>query len=66
MNPTTHCDDLAARFERMAAEGLVDVKFFVRNSEEATSEVLCGEVNRLYAAVDRNDAADLDFNDSNR
>ena len=63
---TNHCDDLAARFERMSAQGLLDVKFFVRNSEEATSEVLCNEVNRLYAAVERGEDTILDFKDSNR
>jgi hypothetical protein len=66
MEKSTHCADLAERFEKMAADGLVDVKFFVRNSEEATVEVLCDEVTRLYEAVDRGEASPLDFNDSNR
>lgn len=66
MDKSTHCDELAERFEKMAADGLVDVKFFVRNSEEATVEVLCDEVTRLYEAVDRGEASALDFNDSHR
>jgi len=54
---------LAARFRSMAAEGLVDVKFFVRNQDEAMAESVCREVNRLYAAVDRGEAEPLDFKD---
>jgi hypothetical protein len=65
MDSTSHCDELAARFEKMAAEGLRDVKFFVRNGEEATAEVLCNEVNRLYAAVERGEHTILDFKDVN-
>ena len=54
---------LAARFEKKAAEGLMDVKFFVRNHDEAMTESVCREVNRLYAAVDRGEAESLDFKD---
>lgn len=67
MESGTECLKLAARFERMAAdEGLRDVKFFVRNADEAAAESVCEEVNRLYAAVDRGEEADLDFRDSCR
>lgn len=55
---------LAARFERMAADGLLDVKFFVRNPDEATTESVCGELNRLYEAVERGEEVPLDFRDS--
>lgn len=54
---------LAARFDKKAADGLVDVKFFVRNPDEATTELVCREVNRLYDAVDRGEAEVLDFKD---
>lgn len=64
MDTTSHCDELAARFEKMAAAGLLDVKFFVRNSDEATAEGLCNEVNRLYAAVERGESRILDFKDA--
>ncbi len=63
MASTPHCDQLAARFEQMAADGLQDVKFFVRNSEEATADALCKEVDRLYAAVERGESTILDFKD---
>ncbi|ESY63131.1 MULTISPECIES: hypothetical protein [Mesorhizobium] len=66
MDSMSECQTLAARFERMAADGLRDVKFFVRNADEATHEDVCQEVNRLYEAVERGDATPLDFKDSNR
>lgn len=66
MTPTTERQDLAARFEGMAASGLVDVKFYVRAPEEAGTEDVCREVNDLYEAVERGDCAPLDFKDSYR
>lgn len=57
---------LAARFEKMAADGLVDVKFFVRNVDEATPDAVHEEVLRLYEAVDRGEEFELDFGDSTR
>lgn len=57
---------LAARFEKMAADGLVDVKFFVRNIDEASPDSVCEEVLRLYEAVDRGEEFELDFGDSTR
>jgi hypothetical protein len=61
----TECQKLADRFDRMASEGLVDVKFYVAGKEVVTEQV-CREVNRLYSALERNEAADLDFKDSYR
>lgn len=58
----SECQKLAGRFERMASEGLVDVKFYV--SGEAASEQVCREVNRLYAAVENGECSKLDFKDS--
>lgn len=61
MNATEH---LASRFETMAAsEELVDVKFYVNNSEEASAGDVCREVDRLYEALERGDSAILDFKD---
>ncbi len=57
-------DNLAARYDKLAAErGLVDVKFFLRNAGEATTEQVCREVNAMYAAVDRGECETLDFAD---
>ncbi len=64
MTMKTECEKLAERFSRMAKEGLRDVKFFVRNTDEASTEAVCKEVNRLYEAVDRGEESVLDFKDS--
>lgn len=61
----TSCDDLANRFEKMATEGLLDVKFYVAGRELVTEQV-CREVNRLYEALERGECAKLDFKDSYR
>ncbi len=66
MQNQTECTTLATRFEKMAAGGLRDVKFFVRTSDEATAESLCREVNLLYDAVDRGEESPLDFKDTSR
>ncbi len=55
---------LADRFARMAAAGLLDVKFFVRNPDEAMTESVCREVNRLYEAVESGEARKLGFQDA--
>lgn len=61
-----NCDKLAARFETKAASGLRDVKFYVRNLDEASSEAVCAEVNALYEAVDNGKIKALKFGDSQR
>ncbi|MBR1198797.1 hypothetical protein JQ574_22635 [Bradyrhizobium sp. AUGA SZCCT0158] len=61
----TSCDDLANRFEKMAADGLLDVKFYVAGRELVTEQV-CREVNRLYEALERGESAELDFKDSHK
>lgn len=63
---TTHCTDLATRFSDLEGRGLVDVKFFVRNLDEASTEQVCSEVNALYAALDAGKSEALDFRDSKR
>lgn len=58
------CENLAGRFEKMATQnGLLDVKFYVAGRELVTEQV-CREVNRLYEAFERGEAAELDFKDS--
>lgn len=58
---------LAERFRKMAAEeGLLDVKFFLSNGDEAATERVCQEVNQLYEAVDAGQLKELRFGDSNR
>jgi hypothetical protein len=61
MSGNTQCDLLANRFQKKAAEGLVDVKFFLRNTQEASAEQICQEVNNLYDAVERGEWVKLDF-----
>lgn len=62
-NTLSERQKLAARYENMQAAGLTDVKFFLRNSGEATTEQVCGEVNAMYEALDRGDFKALDFGD---
>lgn len=58
----TECQKLAERFEKMAQDGLLDVKFYA--SGEAAAEQVCREVNRLYQALEQGEFADVDFKDS--
>ncbi len=63
----TRCDALAMRFAALATdEGLVDVKFYASNVQEAATEQLCAEVESIYAAYERKEFEKLDFNDSYR
>lgn len=55
---------LADRFVRKTAEGLVDVKFYLRNVEEATNDEVYEDANALYEAFERGDCRPLAFNDS--
>lgn len=63
MTSMSERDQLAARYENMAAGGLVDVKFFLGNAGEATTEQVCREVNAMYAAVERGECEPLEFGD---
>ncbi len=58
---TPQCDRLADRFREKAAGGLIDVKFYLRNTQEAADEQICHEVNRLYDAVGRGEFKKLGF-----
>lgn len=46
---------LAERFDKKTADGLVDVKFFLRGSEEATTDEVYEDLNGLYEAYERGD-----------
>lgn len=59
----TEREKLVERFQKMEAAGLVDVKFLLRNTDEATTEEVCAEVADMLDALDRGDAVDLDFKD---
>jgi len=65
MDNKDQCQALAQRFQRMAVEeGLVDVKFFLRNLDEALKNQVCGEVEAVYEAFEAGDCAPLNFRDS--
>ena len=63
MDKLSERQKLAARYVDMQAAGLVDVKFFLRNSGEATTEQVSGEINAMYDAHARGDFRALDFGD---
>lgn len=57
---------LSQRLDGKAVAGLAGVKFAIGDKDEATSEIVCGEVNRLYDAADRGEVSPLAFRDSHR
>lgn len=60
------CLSLAGHFKDLASKGLVDVKFFVSNLDEAATEQVCAEVNALYSARGAGRTEQLVFGDSVR
>jgi hypothetical protein len=60
---TTAKQQLADRFERKTAEGLVDVEFYLAGVAEATTDEVYEDVNSLYEAFERGDCRELVFND---
>lgn len=62
----TECLSLAGHFKDLASKGLVDVKFYVSNLDEAATELVCAEVNALYAARAAGKCESLVFGDSIR
>tara|TARA_R110002110_G_scaffold24313_9_gene91261 strand:- start:4560 stop:4769 length:210 start_codon:yes stop_codon:yes gene_type:complete len=53
---TTSCEALDGRMkERVKEHGLVDVKFLLGNAGEASFDLVCEEVGRLYDALERNE-----------
>jgi hypothetical protein len=63
MEKLSYRDALVARYDLMKNQGLVDVKFLLRNTSEATTELVCREVEEMYAALERGESKALDFND---
>lgn len=60
----SECQSLAALFAAKAqTDGLEDVKFFVAAVSEFSAEEICGEVNRLYQAVEAGAVKTLSFGD---
>ncbi len=62
---TNECERLTTRFAEMRNQGLVNVKFLLRNTDEAVVEQVCGEVNAMLDAYENGDYEELKFNDSN-
>jgi hypothetical protein len=56
-------EKLAATFARKEAAGLVDVKFTLVDKATATFGEVCGEVLRMYRAIDAGLAVPFSFND---
>lgn len=56
------CGALADLFETKKADGLLDVKFYLVDTEEASYEQVCQEVENLYAALER--STPLTFGDA--
>lgn len=59
----TACDTVVTLYKKKAANGLIDVKFFVDDAYKATREVVCAEVLRLEHAISEGDFEPLVFND---
>ena len=59
-------EKLALRFEKKAKNGLLDVKFYVRNREETSVEQVCTEVNMMYDAIERGELSPIDLGDSHK
>ena len=62
MTLVSECERLGGRLQRM--EGLLDVKFLLGNTDDATLEAVCGEVNSLLDAVDRGEDTPYKFDAS--
>jgi hypothetical protein len=60
------CETLQERFAELEGRGLVDVKFYAKNVEEAATDQLCAEVESIFSAYDQKEFEVLEFNDSYR
>lgn len=66
-NTISACDKLATLYKQKAANGLIDVKFFVsRDVGDIAPEVVCAEALRFDDAVERGDTVPLDFGDRHK
>lgn len=60
-------EKLSSRYAKQKqTAGLVDVKFHLRNTDDAVIEQVCHDVNKLYESVANGGAVKLDFKDSRR
>lgn len=57
------CQELAELFNKKAASGLRDVKFYLQTRDDAEVESVCKEVLDLYRAMDAKAFEPLDFGD---
>ena len=58
---------LSSRYAKQKEkEGLVDVKYYLRNTDDAVTEQVCRDVNKLYESVEKGGAVGLKFKDSHR
>lgn len=59
----TESEKLASFYEKKAQDGLLDVKFYLRNLDDSGTEDVCREVNALYKAAATGAIEVLDFGD---
>lgn len=57
------CKPLAEQLQKRVAQGLVDIKFFVRDGIGASSGDVCAEVQQLFEAVDTAKSRAFAFDD---
>ena len=57
---------LTDRFGSLREQGLVDVKFLLRNADGATVEQVCGDVNAMMDEILSERATSFTFRDSQR
>jgi hypothetical protein len=62
----SECAKLAASYEAKRAAGLIDVKFFLHETDKVLKEEVCAEVNRLDAAIAAGAYVPLVFDDRRR
>ncbi|MGO9485687.1 MAG: hypothetical protein ACLPX9_14045 [Rhodomicrobium sp.] len=55
---------LRATFDELQTSGLTDIKFFLVNIAEATTEDVCRDVNSFLSAICEGKTVDHDWNDS--
>ena len=60
-------EKLSQRYaDQQRQEGLIDVKYFLRNTDAAVTEDVCRDVNRLHDAVAKGHSITFRFNDSRK
>lgn len=59
----TACKPLADHLSARKANGLVDIKFYVHNADQATVEKACAEAAKLFEAIERGEGKPFKFDD---